>query len=148
MAVAAINGLSTSGVLQSDLLSSAPMSETKKKMASWIERPDRGEDFTANPVELFFDLAFVFAFAQLVSHLVHHPDVDGMLEAALLFWMLWLPWSQFTWSANSVSAHSRPVQAVMLVTTVASIPMAASIQTALGDGGYLFAGSVGVIKRI
>lgn len=116
-----------------------------KKMSSWIERPDRGEDFAANPVELFFDLAFVFAFAQLVSHLVHHPDVDGMLEAALLFWMLWLPWSQFTWSANSVSAHSRPVQLVMLVATVASIPMAASIQTGLGDGGYLFAGSVSVI---
>lgn len=118
---------------------------TKKKMASWIERPERGVDFAANPVELFFDLAFVFAFAQLVSHLVHHPDVEGMLEAALLFWMLWLPWSQFTWSANSVSAHSRPVQGVMLVATVASIPMAASIQTALGDGGFLFAGSVAVI---
>lgn len=117
----------------------------KKKLSSWIERPDRNEDFAANPVELFFDLAFVFAFAQLVSHLVHHPDVAGMLEAALLFWMLWLPWSQFTWSANSVSAHSRPVQAVMLVATISSIPMAASIQTALGDGGFLFAGSVAMI---
>ena len=116
-----------------------------KKMSSWIERPDRDEDFTANPVELFFDLAFVFAFAQLVSHLVHHPDVEGMLEAALLFWMLWLPWSQFTWSANAVSAHSRPVQAVMLIATIASIPMAAAIETALGDGGFLFAGSVSVI---
>jgi low temperature requirement protein LtrA len=111
----------------------------------WIRRPDPGEDFAANPVELFFDLAFVFAFAQLVSHLVHHPDVEGMLEGALLFWMLWLAWTQFTWAANAVSAHARNVQAIMLVATVTSVPMAASITTGLGDGGYLFAGSVVVI---
>lgn len=37
--------------------------------------PDPGEDFTANPVELFFDLAFVFAFAQLVGRLVRDPSI-------------------------------------------------------------------------
>jgi len=111
----------------------------------WIRRPDMSEDFAANPVELFFDLAFVFAFAQLVSHLVHHPDTEGMLQAALLFWMLWLPWTQFTWAANAVSAHARNVQFILLIATVASVPMAAALGTALEDGGWLFAGSVVVI---
>lgn len=111
----------------------------------WIKRPPADQDFTANPVELFFDLAFVFAFAELVSHLVHHPDVEGMLEAALLFWMLWLPWTQLTWAANAVSAHSRNVQAIFLVATVASVPMAAAISTALDGSGFLFAGSVSMI---
>ncbi|MEQ8841546.1 MAG: low temperature requirement protein A [Acidimicrobiales bacterium] len=113
--------------------------------AGWIRRPDPTEDFTANPVELFFDLAFVFAFAQLVSHLVHHPDVEGILEAALLFWMLWLPWSQVTWATNAVSANARNVQVILLVATVASVPMAASISTAFDDGGWIFTGSVAVI---
>lgn len=112
---------------------------------AWIRRPDPDADFAANPVELFFDLAFVVAFAQLVSHLVHHPDVEGMLEAALLFWMLWLAWSQITWATNDVSADTRSVQVVMLVATVASIPMAAALSTALEGGGLLFASSVGVI---
>lgn len=112
---------------------------------AWIRRPDLDADFAADPVELFFDLAFVVAFAQLVSHLVHHPDVEGMLEAALLFWMLWLAWSQITWATNDVSADTRSVQVVMLVATVASIPMAAALSTALEGGGLLFASSVGVI---
>ncbi len=121
------------------------MGISAKAKRGWIDRPDPSEDFTANPVELFFDLAFVFAFSQLVSHLVHHPDVEGMLKVGLIFWMLWLPWTQFTWSANAVSAHSRHVQRVVLIATVASIPMAAATTTALGDGGWLFAGSVVVI---
>ncbi|GJM37053.1 MAG: hypothetical protein DHS20C19_04200 [Acidimicrobiales bacterium] len=111
----------------------------------WIRRPPADEDFTANPVELFFDLAFVFAFAQLVSFLVHHHDLEGMLEAGLLFWMLWLPWTQLTWSANAVSAHSRNVQAIMLVATVASVPMAAAVTGALDDAAWMFTIPISVI---
>ncbi|MGI9624144.1 MAG: low temperature requirement protein A, partial [Acidimicrobiales bacterium] len=51
--------------------------------------PDREEDFTADPVELFFDLAFVFAFAELVSLLVHSPDWEGAAEFTLLFVLIW-----------------------------------------------------------
>ncbi len=65
--------------------------------------PERSEDFTTDPVELFFDLGYVLAFSQLVGHLVHHPDWAGVGEVALLFWLLWLPWQQFTWAANAVS---------------------------------------------
>ena len=119
--------------------------EVAQKVGGWINRPDNDDDFVANPVELFFDLAFVIAFAQLVSHLVHHPDVEGVLEAALIFWMLWLPWTQFTWAANAVSAHSRGVQVVMLLGTVLSVPMAASVQSALGSNGLLFTGSLSAI---
>ena len=107
--------------------------------------PERTEDFTADPVELFFDLAFVFAFSQLVSHLVHHPDWTGVGEAVLLFSWLWLVWSQFTWSANAVSGNGRTVRALFLVATAASVPMAAAVGTAFDDGGPVFAIPLGVI---
>ena len=107
--------------------------------------PDPDQDFAANPVELFFDLAFVFAFAQLVGALVADPTLSGVAESALLFLMLWLPWIQFTWSANATSGNSRPVQLVFLVATAASVPMAASISTAFGPGGPAFALSLVVI---
>jgi low temperature requirement protein LtrA len=110
--------------------------------------PDREEDFAADPVELFFDLAFVFAFSQLVAHLVHHPDWAGVGEFALLFVMIWLPWTQFTWSANAVSGNTRSVRALFLIGTVASVPMGASVTTALGDGGPSFAIPLGVILSL
>ena len=113
-----------------------------------IEVPERTEDFTADPVELFFDLAFVFAFSQLVGHIVHHPTWAGIGEAALLFGLLWLPWQQLTWSANAVSGNGRRVRIVFLIATAMSVPMAAATSTALDLGGPVFALSLSGIMAL
>ncbi len=110
-----------------------------------ITLPDREEDFTADPVELFFDLAYVFAFAQLVSWLVHHPTWTGAAEAALLFVLIWFMWSWFTWSANAVSGNSRPVRLVFLVGTALTVPLAASIEGAFENTGLVFGGSAAIL---
>jgi low temperature requirement protein LtrA len=104
-----------------------------------IQLPPRTEDFTADPVELFFDLAYVFAFSQLVALLIGDPTWAGVGKAALLFALLWLPWQQLTWAANAVSGNGRPVRALFLTATVVSIPMAASTSTAFAGGGPVFA---------
>jgi low temperature requirement protein LtrA len=101
--------------------------------------PEREEDFTADPVELFFDLAYVFAFSQLVQLIFHDPTWKGIGQAGLLFLLMWLPWTQFTWSANAVSGNARSIRVIFLAATAASVPMAASISTALDGGGLLFA---------
>jgi low temperature requirement protein LtrA len=101
--------------------------------------PDIEEDFTADPVELFFDLAFVFGFSRLVHELVNHHTWADVGKVSLLFMMMWLGWSQFTWSANAVPGNQRLVRAVFLVATVLSVPMAASIDSAYDDGGPVFA---------
>lgn len=113
-----------------------------------IEVPDLVEDFTADPVELFFDLAYVFAFSQLVGYLVRHPDWSGLGEVGLLFGLLWIPWSQLTWSANAVSGNSRSARLLFLAATIVSVPMAASVSTALGPGGPVFALSLLAIVTI
>ena len=58
--------------------------------------PDREEDFTADPAELFFDLSFVFAFSRLVFHLVEHPSWSGVGVFALLF-SLFIPFAFRFW---------------------------------------------------
>ena len=113
-----------------------------------IETPPRTEDFTADPVELFFDLAYVFAFSQLVGHLVQHPTWEGVGEATLLFLLMWLPWSQFTWAANRVSGNGRAVRAIFLVGTAVSVPMAASVSTAFDTGGVLFSITLATIVAL
>ena len=113
-----------------------------------IELPPRTEDFTADPVELFFDLAYVFAFSQLVALLIADPTWTGVGKAALLFVLLWLPWQQLTWAANAVSGNGRTVRALFLVATVVSIPMAASTSFAFDDGGPVFAVALSTIMLI
>jgi len=110
--------------------------------------PDRQEDFAADPVELFFDLAFVFAFSQLVGLLIHDPTWGGVGRQALLFGLLWLPWTQFTWSANAISGNGRPVRILFLLATAISIPMAAAVGTALDHGGTVFAVSLSIILAL
>lgn len=101
--------------------------------------PDPGEDFTADPVELFFDLSYVFAFAQLVFFLAHHPTWADAGRTLLLFSLIWLTWTQFTWSANAVPGNQRPVRLWFLAATVAAVPMGASVSGAWGAGGLPFA---------
>lgn len=110
-----------------------------------IPLPDREADFTADPSELFFDLAFVFAFSRLVVHLIDHHDWTGVGQFALLLALIWTPWSQFTWSANAVAGNGRPVRFLFMVATAASIPMAGSINAAFGSGAPAFALSLSVI---
>jgi len=107
--------------------------------------PEPSEDFTADPVELFFDLAFVFAFSQIVGLLLYDPSWTTVGDATIVFLMLWLPWSQFAWSANAVPGNSRTVRVLFLVATAASVPMAAAIQTAFDQSGALFAIPLAVI---
>lgn len=107
--------------------------------------PDPGEDFTADPVELFFDLSYVFAFAQLVFFVSHHPTWADAGRSLLLLALVWITWSQFTWAANAVSGNARPVRVWFLGATVAAVPMGASIGSAWGAGGTTFAVSQAAI---
>ena len=43
-------------------------------------------------VELFFDLVFVFALTQITSFAAHHLTAEGVLQAAVMFWMIWWGW--------------------------------------------------------
>lgn len=113
-----------------------------------IDVPPRTDDFTADPVELFFDLAFVFAFSQLVGVLIHEPTWAGAGKAGLLFALLWLPWQELTWATNAVSGNGRTIRLLLLAATVVSVPMAAATSTALEDGGWIFATCLGLIMVI
>jgi low temperature requirement protein LtrA len=101
--------------------------------------PEPEADFAADPVELFFDLAYVFAFSQLVGRLVGDPTWEGVGRSTLLFLLLWLAWTQLTWAANAVPGNSRGVRLILLAATVASVPMAAAVTTAFDEGGSVFA---------
>lgn len=110
-----------------------------------LDVPEVGEDFTADQVELYFDLAFVFAFAQLVAYLHSEHTMRSIAAAGLLFVMLWLSWSQFTWSANAISSSARPVRTLFLIATIVVMPMSASVASAYGDSGFLFGVAMSVI---
>ncbi len=93
---------------------------------SIVSPDDQGATF----VELFFDLVFVFAITQITHYAAHHLDVEGVLRSALVFWLIWWGWTQFTWSLNAANTNHHEVRVGTLVATAVAFAMAAFVEHA------------------
>lgn len=95
----------------------------------------------AHPIELFFDLVFVFAFTQVVSLIVHDLTLEGVLRGSLLLGLLWWGWSTWTWALNAVDISPRVVRVVVLASMFGVFTMAFAIPHAFdGDGMWVAGG--------
>lgn len=90
-------------------------------------------------VELFFDLVFVFAITQVAATIHADHSASGWLHAALLLWLMWWAWSQYTWAANAIDIDSRAVRVALLVVTGLTLLAAIALPEAFGERGALFA---------
>ena len=91
------------------------------------------EEQGAGFVELFFDLAFVFAVTEVTALTAHHLDAPGVARSALIFWLIWWGWTQWTWALNSADTDHGIVRVGTLIATGIAFLMAASVGQAFGD---------------
>jgi low temperature requirement protein LtrA len=97
----------------------------------------------AHPLELFFDLVFVFAITQVVSLIVHDLSRGGILRGALVLALMWWAWTNWTWTSNVVDLEPRAIRVAILVSMLGVFGMAFAVPTAfLGDGDWLAYGYV------
>lgn len=99
-------------------------------------------------VELFFDLVFVYAVTQLTSLVLHDLTWEGVGEAALLFWLVWWAWTQFTWTLNLADTEHVWVRLPTLAATAVAFFLAQSAPDAFGEAGAWFAVSYVVVRLI
>lgn len=90
-------------------------------------------------VELFFDLVFVFAITQVATTIHADHSASGWLHAALLLWLVWWAWSQYTWAANAIDINATVVRVALLGVTGLTLVAAIALPDAFGDRGALFA---------
>ncbi len=98
-----------------------------------------GAKATVTPIELFFDLVFVFAITQLSHFLLTHLDPRGALEAALLFAALWWVWNYTAWVTNWLDPTQRVVRAALLALMLAGLALSTSLPDAFESRGAVFA---------
>jgi low temperature requirement protein LtrA len=96
-------------------------------------------DQNATFVELFFDLVFVFSVTQVVSLFHDHVDLATLAHAAILFWLIWWAWTQFTWALNAADTTHPLVEIVTLAATGVVFFMAVSVPNAFGEQALWFA---------
>ncbi len=121
---------------------SSPDSEHNADPVNGVSRygsDDTQLDKAAHPLELFFDLVFVFAITQVVSLLVHDLSLAGTLRGILVLALLWWGWGNWAWTTNVVDLGPRLVRVVVLVSMLGVFGMAFAVPTAFGDGAVWIA---------
>jgi low temperature requirement protein LtrA len=91
------------------------------------------EAATVAPLELFFDLVFVFALTQVTAFMADELSWHGILRGALVMMLLWWAWTGYAWLASVASAEERPIKLVLLTGMAAMFVLALCIPEAFDD---------------
>ena len=91
------------------------------------------EHATVTPLELFFDLVFVFALTQVTAFMADELSWQGILRGALVLMLLWWAWTAYAWLANIASTEERPIQLAILAGMAAMFVLALCIPEAFDD---------------
>jgi low temperature requirement protein LtrA len=91
------------------------------------------------PLELFFDLVFVFALTQVTGFLSNHLTWVGMLQGVALLAVLWWAWVGYSWLTNAVPAEDViPARLVIFAGMAAMFVASLAVPGAFSEYGVIF----------
>ncbi len=91
------------------------------------------EDARVAPIELFFDLVFVFSLTQVTALMGDDLTERGILRGLLVLALLWWAWVGYAWLANVVQADEGLGRASMLAAMAAMFVVAVTVPEAFED---------------
>ena len=101
-----------------------------------------------SPVELLWDLVFVFAVTQVTTLLSHDLTWTGFGHAMLVLALVWWAWSAYVWAANAEQEQSRVLRGVLLLAMVFVFVAGVSLPHAFDDASTLFACSYAGVRLL
>ena len=101
------------------------------------------------PLELFFDLVFVFALTQVTGFLADHLSWVGVLQGAALLAALWSSWAVYSWLTNAVPAEDViPARIVIFCAMAAMFVASLAVPGAFGRFGVIFGVAYFVVQLL
>jgi low temperature requirement protein LtrA len=91
-----------------------------------------------SPLELFFDLVFVFAITQVTGFIAHDPSWTGLFEGLAILAALWFSWESYVWLANRAASDEGAVRVVLLSAMGALLVASLAVPHAFGEDGLIF----------
>jgi low temperature requirement protein LtrA len=99
-----------------------------------------------SPLELLWDLVFVFAITQVTTLLSHELTWAGLGRSMLVLALIWWAWSAFVWAANAESTNSPVLRLCLLLATVFILITGLAVPEAFGREGTLFACTYAAVR--
>jgi low temperature requirement protein LtrA len=112
-------------------------SMTSGNTAVRLRRPEAPQRATF--LELFFDVAFVFALFQLSHELLQHLRWTGALQVLVVFLAVWRVWGITTWITDRFDPQWPPLQLMAIVSLLGIVVLGAALPQAFGQYGLVFA---------
>jgi low temperature requirement protein LtrA len=106
------------------------------------------EERRTTPVELLWDLVFVFAVTQVTALLYHDPTWTRFGESMLVLALIWWAWSAFVWAANAQAMSSPTMRVTLLLATIFIFVAGLSVPHAFGREATLFATTYAIVRLL
>ena len=90
------------------------------------------------PLELFFDLVFVFGFTQVTTVLSEDPTWGGLGHGLLILGALWWAWAAYAWLTNTADPDQGAVWGAVLAAMAAMFVAALAVPEVFGRHGVVF----------
>ncbi len=102
-----------------------------------VERHPRiqavSEEARVTPIELFFDLVFVFSLTQVTALMAHDLTVRGVVRGMLVLALLWWCWVGYAWLGSVVRSDEGIGRVAMFGAMAAMFVLALSVPEAFQD---------------
>jgi low temperature requirement protein LtrA len=106
------------------------------------------EERHTTPVELLWDLVFVFAVTQVTTLLSDDLSWTGFGHGMLVLALVWWAWSAYVWAANAEQEESRVLRGVLLLGMVLIFIAGLSLPHAFADRATVFACSYAGVRLL
>jgi low temperature requirement protein LtrA len=90
------------------------------------------------PLELFFDLVFVFALTQVTSFMADDPTWERVFRGLLILGAIWWAWAVYAWLTSTIDVDEGGVRLTMLAAVASMFGVALAVPGAFGDDAALF----------
>src|SRR4051812_25387662 len=126
----------------------SPLTATEPRQAYGAQAaPAEGEQ-RVTPLELFFDLVFVFAITQATGFLSADPSWTRLAEGLAIIALLWWAWSSYAWLGNTAASDEGTIRLVLLSAMGAMLIAALAEPNAVGDDALIFGIAYFVVRAL
>ncbi|MCW3067177.1 MAG: low temperature requirement protein [Solirubrobacterales bacterium] len=100
--------------------------------------PEPVDEQEVTPLELFFDLVFVFAITQVSGFVSEHATWLHLAQGLAILAVLWWAWESYAWLGNTAASDEGTMRVVLLAAMGAMLVASLAVPHAFGANGLVF----------